>query len=92
MNSREFFVLAIVEQAVVVGALLYLVAAWVLSRRVNSRRRQKPPQLEPFHSDEEIKPQQPFLVWMNSLPRLGESPTAPLRPLRGDGFSVHARR
>jgi hypothetical protein len=85
MDSRDFFVLAIVELGVVLAALLSLLAVWVLSPRDSGARMEEPTRLE-------AKPQQPFLVWVNSLPRLGQTPTAPLRPLRRDGFSVHVRQ
>ena len=85
MNGRDFFVVAIVELGVVLAALLSLLAVWVLSHRDSRARMDEATQLE-------AKPQQPFLVWVNSLPRLGETPTAPLRPLRRDGFSVHVRQ
>jgi hypothetical protein len=91
MNSRDFFVLAIVEQAVVLGALLYVLGAWLISRRGDRRPHPEPPRFKPFDPGSEAAPQQPFLVWINSLPRLGETPTAPLRSLRHDGFSVHLR-
>ena len=77
------------EQAVLFGALFYVAGAWVLSRRDDRRRKQEPPRFEPFEF--EAKPSRPFLVWINSLPRLGETPAAPLTSFRGEGFSVHAR-
>ena len=89
MNSRAFIVLAVLDQAVVLGALLYLVGAWALSWRDHRRRKQQLPRLAPFHF--EAKPSRPFLVWIDSLPRLGETPTAPLRPLRNDEFSAQGR-
>lgn len=89
MNSRAFFVLAVMDQAILSGALFYLVGAWVLSRRDDRRRKQEPPQLEPF--DLEAKPSRPFLVWINGLPRLGETPAAPLTSFRDNGFSAHVR-
>ena len=86
MNSRDLFVLAMVEHAVVLGVLLYLLGAWVLSHRDDRRPRQQPPRFKPFDSDSEAKPPPPLPVRINSLPRLGETPTAPVHSLRQDGF------
>ena len=92
MNSRDLFVLAVVEQTVLLGILLYLLGAWVLSRRDKQERRRELPRLEPFdRAGSEAKPQQPFVEWVNSLPRLGEEPTSPIRPFRHDGVSAHVR-
>ena len=88
MNSRAFIVLAVLDQAVVLGALFYLVGTWVLARR-DDRRKLDPPRFEPVGSG--ITAAEPFLIWIDSLPRLGETATPPIRSLGNERRSLQVR-
>ena|SRR5438067_8925068 len=70
MDSRDLFLLAIVEQAVAMGILL--VGAWILTRRDQEQHRLPMPPL----SEAAAGPQQPYLVFSNGLRRPMEAKPA----------------
>ena len=83
MNSRDVFLLVIVEQALAMGIFLFEV--WLLTRRERGAR-QAP---KASGVEGEAGSPQPYLVSVNRVPRAVETQPATLASADDERLSVH---